>query len=409
MNKVHKKGTEVYPYLFSPIKIGHIVIPNRTFWPPWDFNWANKDGSVSEKLHNFYINLAKSGCGIIYTGAATVSSDSIRFEKTMGIYNKSHVKSNQKLCKEIIAHDSIPAIQLMNFGRQSVTTFTGKPILAPSNVPCKVTSICDPNYKIKEMTLEDIDRVKNDFINGAVLGAEAGYKIIQVHAAHGYLLSNFLSPYTNKRTDEYGGSIENRCRIVIDIIKGIRQKLGNSVLIDIRLSISDFVEGGLVPEDYATIIPLIEAAGIDMLNASGTIFESSLSFFMQKLQPEGRYIYLADIVKKYTSLPLGQAGYIGTLKKGDEFVKNKQLELVGYGRTQFADNEFIKNSVFNKKNNDCVWCGKCLLDLLDPQLNFEVHCTVNPNYLRPKNAMFSLKRFYQQGVMATKYTLNNLK
>lgn len=380
MLKIDAKGREKFPLLFSPLKVSNLVIPNRIFWPPWDFNWANKDGTVSEKLHEFYVSLAENGCGTIYTGAATVSPDSLRFEYSMAIYNKQHVASNKKLCKEIIARDAIPAIQLMNFGRQSITTFTGKPILAPSNVPCRVTSLCDPNYQIKEMTLEDIERVKNDFINGAVLAAEAGYKIVQVHAAHGYLLSNFISPYTNKRTDQYGGSVENRCRMIVEIIEGIRKQLGNSIVIDVRLSVDEFVEGGLVPADYEVIVPLIEKAGPDMLDASATIFESSVTFFPNKLEPEGRYAYLAETLKKYTALPVGHCAFIGTLEKGEELLKEGKLDLVGYGRSQFADQGFIKKSITGEEIHKCIWCGKCLGDLMDPSQHFAVHCVVNKKY-----------------------------
>ncbi len=390
MLTIDQKGKEKYPHLFSPLQINNITIPNRIFFPPWDFNWANKDGSVSDKLKDFYVCLAENGCGIIYTGAASVSPDSKRVKYSMFICNKSHIESNKKLCKEIEARDAIPAIQLMNFGRQSVTTFTNKPILAPSNVPCKIASSWDPNYQIKVMTLKDIQRIINDYVNGAVLAAEAGYKIIQVHAAHGYLLTNFLSPYTNKRNDEYGGSIENRCRIIIEIIKEIRKKLGTSIIIDVRLSVEEFVDGGLVPDDYAEITPLIEKAGADMLNASGTNFESAVILFKGKLNPEARFAYLAQTLKKYTSLPIGYAGYIGSLEKGEELIKEGITDFVGYGRMQVADEGFVKKSVLNEKINKCVWCGKCLSDIRNPEL-LSVHCTINEKYKRPKKANKELK------------------
>jgi 2,4-dienoyl-CoA reductase-like NADH-dependent reductase (Old Yellow Enzyme family) len=382
MIAINQKGKTKYPLLFSPLKINNLTLPNRIFFPPWDFNWANKDGSVSDKLYEFYVSLAENGCGIVYTGAAAVSPDTVLYEYSMGIFDKQHVESNRKLCKEIEARDAIPAIQLMNFGRQSVTTFTGKPILAPSNIPCKVISRVDPNYQIKEMTLEDIQRVKNDFVNGAVLAVEAGYKIVQVHAAHGYLLCNFLSPYTNKRTDEYGGSIENRCRIVIEIIEAIRKKLGNSVVIDVRLSVDELVDGGLVPADYATITPMIEKAGPDMLNASLSNFESAVIYFPAKLEPEARYVYTAETLKKHTSLPIAHAGFMGSLEKGEELLTGGKTDLVGYGRMQFADLGFVKKSVLGEKVNRCIWCGRCLGDLLDPAQNMQVHCTVNEKYKR---------------------------
>lgn len=381
---INQKGKEMFPHVFEPLKIRNLTIPNRIFFPPWEFNWASEDGSISDKLHNFYVSLADNGCGIIYTGAASVSPDSIRVQYGMRIYDKEHVKSNKKLCREIEARDSIPAIQLMNFGRQSVTTYTGKPILAPSDVPCKISSHWDPNYKIKVMNIEDIIRVKNDFVNGAVLAAEAGYKIIQVHAAHGYLINNFMSPYTNNRKDEYGGSVENRCRFLIEIIKEIRKKLGDSIVIDVRLSVDEFVDGGLIPNDYADITPIIDKTGVDMLNASGTNYESAVRFFRGKLNPEARYVYLAETLKKHTFLPIGYAGFIGSLKKGEEIISKGKADLVGFGRMQVADEGFIKKSVYGEKINKCIWCGRCLGDVHNPEL-LAVHCTVNKKYIRPKN------------------------
>jgi 2,4-dienoyl-CoA reductase-like NADH-dependent reductase (Old Yellow Enzyme family) len=383
MIEIDQKGKEKYPLLFSPLKINNLTAPNRIFFPPWDFNWANKDGSVSDKLQDIYVSLAENGCGIVYTGAASVSPDSLCFEYSMGIFDKRHVESNKKLCKEIEARGAIPAIQLMNFGRQSVTTFTGKPILAPSNIPCPINAFRDSNYQLKEMNLEDIQRVKNDFVNGAVLAAEAGYKIVQVHAAHGYLLCSFLSPYANKRTDEYGGSVENRCRIVVEVIEAIRKKLGNSIVIDIRLTVDELIKGGLVPDDYAVIAPLIEKAGVDMMNASICNFESgAVSIFPGKLEPEARYAYTAETLKKYTSLPVSHAFFVGSLEKGEELLKTRKMDLVGFGRMQFADQGFIKKSVTGGKINKCIWCGRCLGDLLDPQQLFSVHCAVNEKYKR---------------------------
>lgn len=379
MLEIIEKGKEKYPYLFDPLRIGNLIIPNRIFFPPWDLNWANKDGSVSDKLNDFYVSLAENGCGIIYTGAATVSPDSVRHEFNMGIFDKRHIKSNKKLCKEIEIRGAIPAIQLMNFGRQSVTTYTKKPVLAPSNIPCRITSRSDPNYKIKEMTIEDIQRVKKDFVKGAVFAAEAGYKIIQLHAAHGYLLSNFLSPYTNKRTDEYGGSVKNRCRIIIEIIEEIRRELKNSIVIDIRLSIDEFVDGGLIPGDYKEIAPMIEQGGADMMNASGTISESASSFFFSKPEPEAKYVYIAEELKRYTSLPVGYAAFICSLEKGEEILKKNKVDLVGFGRMQFADQSFVKKSVMGEKINKCLWCGNCLRSLRDPKLP-SVTCNVNGKY-----------------------------
>lgn len=384
MLAIDQKGEKKYPFLFNPLKIGNLIVPNRIFFPPCDFNWANQDGSVSAKLHDFCVSLAENGCGIVYTGVATVAPDPIRNEYCLGIYAKRHVETNRKLCKEIEARGAIPAIQLNNFGREPVAAFTRKPILA-SNLSYRTTAPDDPNYQKKEMVLEDIRRVKNDFIKSAVLAAEAGYKIIQIQAAHGYLLCGFLSTYTNKRTDAFGGSVENRSRIAIEIIEAIRKNLGDRIVIDIRLSVDEFVNGGLAPGDYAKIAPLLEKAGVQMMNVAGSNFESSVDIFPVKSEPEARYAYLAEALKKYTLLPVGHAAFIGSLAKGEELVKEKKIDLAGFGRMQFADQSFIKKSVSGKKINQCLWCGGCLKDSRDPKL-FSVYCTVNKKYKRPKTS-----------------------
>ncbi|MGE5557069.1 MAG: hypothetical protein ACM3WV_00510 [Bacillota bacterium] len=408
MIKIDQKGIQLFPYLFKSLKIRNVSIPNRIFFPPWVVNWANKDGSVSDKLYNLYVDLAENGNGIIYTGAAGVSPDSIRFERAMAIYDIKHIESNKKLCKGIEARGAVPAIQLIHYGRQALTTYTGKPILAPSNVPCRVTSLVDPNYKIKEMTIEDIQRVVQDFVKGAVLAVEAGYKIVQVNAAHGYLLCSFLSPHTNRRNDEYGGSTEKRCRIVVEIVEGIRKKLGNDVIIDVRFTVDELIDGGIVPEHFDVITTMVEKAGADMMNASVSNFESALKFFLAKLNPEGRYAYTAETLKKHTSLPVGHAGFIGSLVKGDELIRDQKVDFAGYGRMQIADGEFVRKSVMGGKINKCAWCGKCLGDLFDCELGFSVHCTVNEKYKRPQNAMFNIRRLYREGSFMARKLVKDL-
>jgi len=128
---------------------------------------------------------------------------------------------------------------------------------------------------------------------------------------------------------------------------------------------------------------LIEKAGAQMMNVAGSNFESSVNIFPVKLEPEARYAYLAEMLKKHTSLPVGHAGFIGSLDKGEELLKEKKIDLAGFGRIQFADQGFIKKSVFGKKINQCLWCGGCLNDLRDPKL-FSGYCTVNKKYKRPK-------------------------
>lgn len=376
-----------YQSLFTPLQAGPTTLPNRLFFPPWCFNWANDDGTVSKKLFEFYTSLADSGCGMVTTGAAAVSPDSLLYKRAMKIYSKDHVPGLKKLAQALLQRNCMPAIQLMNFGRQSVTTFTGEPVYAPSAIPCPVKSKKDPNYKIREMTYEDIERVKNDFVNAAVLAVECGFKVVQVHAAHGFLLNEFLSPYSNYRSDEYGGSAINRARIIIEIIKNIKIGIGNEAAIDIRISADEFVDNGLKPDDYKEIIPWFEEAGVDMINVSSSVSESSGIMFRKPKEPQGRYAYLAKHIKEYTTKPIAYAGFVADFEHAVSIMQNNNIDMIGIGRAQVADPYLVQKYVQGKEDqiNKCRYDNICLFSFAGLE-DDQVYCTVNKNYKRPKNS-----------------------
>lgn len=386
MNVLKEKNyVQKYKAVFSPITIGTVAIPNRIFFPPICFNWARKDGTMSEKLHDFYMDLAMGGCGLIITGCAAVSPDSLLYERSMKVYDKSHIPGLKKLCEEIKQCGSVMGIQLMNFGRQSVTTYTGKAVYGPSAIPCPVKSGIDPGYKIREMTLEDIERVRNDFINAAILSAEAGIRFIQVHAAHGFLLNEFLSPYSNYRRDEYGGSVENRTRLIIEIVSGIRKELGNDVAIDIRLSINEFVPGGLEPEDFKEIIPLIEMAGVDMFNISGTVSETSGILFQQSFESDAPFVDVVQKMKEYTNLPIAHAASIRSIETVDKIISENKIDLAGMGRAQIADPSIVRKSAEGREAEikKCIGDNECLFSFANREEG-QLFCAVNPKYKRTK-------------------------
>lgn len=369
-----------YDKILAPLIIKSCTIPNRIFFPPICFNWADTNGSISERLHNFYVTVAEGGCGLIITGCAAVSPDSILYERSMRIYSDAHIISNKKLCREILNRGAVPAIQLNNFGRQSVTTYTGKEVYGPSAIPCPNKYSADVNYKIREMSYDDIERVTKDFIHAALLSAEAGYKIIQLHAGHGFLLNQFLSPYTNKRKDEYGGSLENRTRFTTDIIKGIRKELGDAMVLDIRLSVDELVPGGLKPVDFKEIIPIFECAGIDMLNVSLSIGETSSRILCRQFSKEGIYSDVSKEIKQYATKPIAHAGFIASLETGERLLRENKMDLVGMGRAQIADPLLVQKSLHGHETeiNRCRWDFSCIKSLHDNNIN-KLVCSINKN------------------------------
>ncbi|MCP4158322.1 MAG: NADH:flavin oxidoreductase, partial [bacterium] len=339
-----------YKDVLSPAQLGKITLPNRVIFPAWQLNYANTDGTVSDKLMKFYTDIAAGGCGLIYTGAAVAQFHSIPFDKIMRADTDEYIPGLKKLFSAIKSHGAVPAFQIAQYGRQSSTSFSGDVLMAPSAIPCPMMSQYDPEYKVREMTLEDIEVAREAYIAGIVRGAEAGADVVEVHVCHGYLLNEFLSPYSNKRTDNYGGSVENRCRLILEIIRGIKTKIGDSAAISVRISGDEFVEDGLKPADYKTIVPLLEKAGMDMLSVSAGVYESVLHIVPPKDMGPTPHVDLAEEIKAFTSVPVCAAGSIFSMDTANDIIAAGKADLIALGRAQMADPFIVKKTMEGREN-----------------------------------------------------------
>jgi 2,4-dienoyl-CoA reductase-like NADH-dependent reductase (Old Yellow Enzyme family) len=354
--------TSQYGSVLNPIKINQITLPNRIIFPAIQTNYANLDGTVSDKLITFYSKIAKSGCGLIFTGAAAVSYDSVSANRIMRIDSDECISGLTRLFCSLQEYGCVSGIQLMHTGRQALKSITGHDLLAPSAIPCPALSINDPTYRVREMTMEDIRRVKDDFVTAAMRAANAGVKVIEIHAAHGYLLSGFLSPYSNHRTDEYGGNVSNRTRIICEIIKKIRGTLQQKVAISVRVSGNEFVDGGLTPADFQKIIPFLECAGMDMLNVSVGVAETVNYIIPNASFRETPFVDIAEKIKQFTHVPVCAVGSISSLNIAEKIISSQKVDLVAIGRSQIADADWVKKSMSENGKNirKCLRCNKCL-------------------------------------------------
>lgn len=365
-----------YPLVSSTQTIGNITLPNRIVFPAWHVNYANTDGTISDKLMNFYTAFADGGCGLIFTGAAVVSHDSIAFDRIMRIDHDGCIPGLKNLFSEISGRGSIPGIQLAHYGRQAASSVTGYDLLAPSAIPCPVMSRFDPDYRVREMTLDDIRRVRNDFIDAAVRAADGGAGVVEVHAAHGFLLNGFLSPYSNHRSDEYGGTPHSRARLAIEVIEGIRDEL-KQIAISVRVSGNEFVDGGLTPPDFEEIIPLFEDAGMDMLNVSAGVSESAERIVPPPSLGETPHIGIAAELKRFATVPVCAVGSVYSLEQAESIISSGRSDLVAMGRAQVADSEIVKKSLAGHESDirECIRCNECIFVVTgDPQM----YCSVNP-------------------------------
>jgi len=372
-----------YPHVLSKLKIGPVTLRNRVVFPAWQLNYANTDGTVSPKLMKFYTDLAKGGCGLIFTGAAVVSADGIPFDRIMHVDSDAYIPGLEKLFTSIKEQGAAAGIQIIHYGRQSSSSFSKGVLMAPSAIPCPVMSQYDPEYKVREMTGEDIDELREAFIAAALRAAKAGVNVIEVHVCHGYLLNEFLSPYSNKRTDAYGGSVENRARLIVEILQGIRESLKSytNVVVCVRVSGDEFVEGGLKPGDFEEIVPMFEKAGMQMLNVAAGVYESMERIVPPKKLGIAPHVDIAARIKQFTSVPVCAVGSIMARGLGvaESIIAEGKADLCAMGRVQMADPEFVKKSAEARESEIrlCVHDNACTFWTTgDP----EAYCTVNPDY-----------------------------
>ncbi|MCP4221362.1 MAG: NADH:flavin oxidoreductase [bacterium] len=372
-----------YSTVLSEFKIGPVTLPNRIAFPAWQLNYANTDGTVSDKLMKFYTDLAKGGCGLIFTGAAVVTSDGVPFDRVMHVDTDEYVPGLKKLFSAIKESGAVPAIQLVHYGRQSSTEVSGDVLRAPSAIPCPVMSQYDPDYKVKAMTLGDIEEIREAFISAAIRSAGAGVEVVEVHACHGYLLNEFLSSYSNKRSDRYGGSAENRARLIVEILEGIRKQLDDKIALTVRISGDEFVEGGLKAEDYKEILPMFENAGIDFIDISAGVYESMERIVPPKSLGLKAHMEVIKQIRTFAAVPVCAVGSIFTLEAAEEILVANEADICSMGRAQMSDPATVTKSAAGRESeiSKCLHCNSCTFWTTgDP----EVYCTVNPDYKKPK-------------------------
>ncbi|MBI9108170.1 MAG: NADH:flavin oxidoreductase/NADH oxidase [Spirochaetales bacterium] len=319
-------------HLFTPFNIKNITFRNRIVMPPMCMYSAGNDG-IASPWHSFhYRTRAQGGAGLIIQEATSVESRGRISSNDLGIWSDSHLPGLSDIVKGIIEEGAVPGIQLAHAGRKC--NAEGEDVIAPSPINFDLN---DPAFVTpREMGRDDIEIVIESFKRGAERAAEAGYKILEIHGAHGYLLSSFLSPLTNTRSDEFGGSPRKRAEFLRLLIKAIRTVWKEENPLMLRVSAADWAEGGNKPEDLAEIIKLVKNEGLDIINVSsgGVVHKAKIP------AAPGFQVPAAKIIKNLTGLPVIGGGLITNAGQAEEFVRNGDTDLVFLGR------ELLRNPFF---------------------------------------------------------------
>ena len=363
-----------YPNLSKPIQIGKHLVKNRIFMPPISTNLGNK-GYVTDELVEHYKARAKGGVGLFVTEVVTVEPTYVYLPGDMSIYDDSFIPGWKKLVEGVHMYGAKILPQLFHPAYMAFPVPGTPRLIAPSFV--------GPSYAKeapRPVTKEEIKLIVSQFGDAAYRVKQAGGDGVEVHAAHAHgLLGGFLSPYFNKRTDEYGGDIESRLKITLEVIADIKNKCGDDFLIDVRISGDEYTDGANNLNDMIYVAKRLERAGVDMLHVSGGMTVLRGSAIPANGTKMGSHAETAKEIKKYVSIPVVTVGRITEPWIAEELIDNGVCDAVFAGRANLCDPEFA-NKVLEGRTDDirpCMGCLKCLNGIM---FGKRISCSVNPSF-----------------------------
>lgn len=326
--------------LNTPIKINKTILNNRLVMPPMATAKANEDGTVSDELCKYYAEKSQGGyIGLIITEHCYINKAGKASNGQMSIADECNIEGLKSLTSVIHNNKTIVLCQLNHAGGATAPAITGKDMVSASAIVLPKTK--DPNVVPREMTQEDINEVIRDFVSSALRAKEGGYDGIEIHSAHGYLLNQFYSPLTNKRKDSYGGDIEGRIKLHLQIIKAIREEAGSDFIIALRLGACDYIEGGSTIEDAIYASKRFEEAGIDLLDISGGF----CGYMRNDEKRPGWFSNDSSLIKKAVKIPVILTGGIENACEAEELLDNEKADLIGVGRALLKDSLWAKRAM----------------------------------------------------------------
>ena len=353
----------------EPLQIGRMKVKNRIVFPPMNTNLTSEDGYVTPELEEYYLRRARGGAGMIVLEAATIDKDSRNHPGQPVFYDRKHVAAWARLVERIHRYDVKVSIELVHYGSEAS--------IPPRESPSAVSKYKDNPGTV--LTVRRIREIQEQFAFSATLAKKAGMDCVTLHACHGYLIAEFLSPVFNHRTDEYGGSFENRCRFLLETLDRCRAQVGPMFPIIVRYSANEFIEGGLGMEECVKLAKVLEAHGVNAIDISAGQPSAYLMTTPPYCLPQGKQLLVpySAAVKKAVSVPVFTAIGIRDPKEVESILENGYADLVVLGRPQLADPDYVHKVLSGKGDTirHCLSCEFCL-DTLDDDR--PICCAVNP-------------------------------
>lgn len=364
----------MFDLLFTPASINGMTVKNRIISAPCERNYANVDGSVTQRYIDYLVERAKGGVGLIIVEAVYIDPVGKNHIAQLGIHDDALIPGYRRLAEAVHEFGAKIGIEINHGGRQSSSLYTGFQPVAPSPVPCGTLALGDLP---RELTIREIEDLIEKFVQAAVRAKKAGLDMIEIHGAHGYLIGQFLSPFSNKRTDAYGGTPEKRMRFPLEVVRRIRDAVGSDFPIAYRLSADEHVDGGLTFNDTAEFCKHLEKAGVDLIDVSAGIYESVIWVAQPMAFEPGCLVPLSREIKKAVGISVSVAGRINDPELAERILEAGDADFVSLGRALHADPFFPEKAMQGRVEEirRCPACMSCS-DELGTQL--PISCAINP-------------------------------
>lgn len=356
------------PKITDPIKIGTMELPHRIIAAPMVINRATEDGFVTERMVKHYERKAAGGYSLVQVEASHIRWDDRGFPKMLGIHDDRCIAGLRAITEAIHRQGVKCSIQIQHSGRQGNYAVTRQTLVAPSDTTPRWA-----NQPTRTLSLEECEEMIDAYVQAARRAKAAGFDAVLIHGAHGFLINQFMSPYTNHRKDIYGDPLA----FVTEVIRRVRAQVGPYYPVMIRVSAEEFMgEKGLTIERFCEMAPKLVEAGVDAIDVSAGIYETVGRMIPCGYYPRGVNVYLAEAVKKVVDVPVIAAGRINDPRLARSIVESGRADIVAVGRQPFADPDFALKTLQGRDDEirQCIACDWCTERLFQ---RFHVECAIN--------------------------------
>jgi 2,4-dienoyl-CoA reductase-like NADH-dependent reductase (Old Yellow Enzyme family)/thioredoxin reductase len=362
-------------YLFQPVKIGPMEVENRIVMPAMDPGFGiDEEGCVTPQFSEYLVERARSRPGMIISGSAQIHPLGLPpVMNQVHLWDERVLPSLQELVKAVHRYD-------VKFGQQinhGGLTHLPQPSVCPSVIP----EMIQTGLSVREVSKEEIKEYVEAFGAAAERCVRVGFDFVEIHAAHSYLINEFLTPRYNRRTDEYGGSFDNRIRFLLEVIHAVREKVGDGIPVGVRLNGDDLIgEGGWNLADLCRLAPILEKASVNYLNISvgGALYGTLHVNIAPMYENQGAFVHFSEEVKKHVSIPVITVGRIKNPIMADKIIGEGKADLVAMGRAQLADPDMVEKARKGEIGEIRLCLGECLGCIEAILRNGEASCVVNP-------------------------------